>query len=173
MNFKQKLSTVKALIFDVDGVLSPDMIPMHPNGEPMRMANVKDGYAMQLAVKKGFIIGIITGGRTESVRMRYENLGVKNVYMGASVKMESFHDFLQKNNLTAADILYMGDDIPDYEVMKVVGTPVCPRDAMTEIKEISCYISPFKGGEGCARDVIEQVMKAQHKWMDGKEAFGW
>ena len=173
MNFKQKIATIKALVFDVDGVLSSDMIPLHPSGEPMRTVNVKDGYSMQLAVKKGFFIGIITGGKTESVRLRYERLGVKDIYMGACDKITSLNDFLNKNNLQVDDVLYMGDDIPDYEVMKKVGLAVCPNDAVPEIKEISSYISPYNGGQGCARDVIEQVMKAQNKWMDGKEAFGW
>lgn len=173
MNFKQKIATIKALVFDVDGVLSSDMIPLHPTGEPMRTVNVKDGYSMQLAVKKGFFVGIITGGKTESVRLRYERLGVKDIYMGACDKITSLNDFLNKNKLQLDDVLYMGDDIPDYEVMKKVGLAVCPNDAVPEIKEISSYISPYNGGQGCARDVIEQVMKAQNKWMDGKEAFGW
>lgn len=173
MNFKQKLSAIKAFVFDVDGVLSPGTIPLHPSGEPMRMANIKDGYAIQLAVKKGFVVGIITGADTEAIRIRFEKLGVKDIYLSASDKTVYLEDFLKKNNLDPENVLYMGDDIPDYEVMKIVGTAVCPADAVSEIKNISCYISPIEGGGGCARDVIEQTMKVQNKWMDGKEAFGW
>jgi 3-deoxy-D-manno-octulosonate 8-phosphate phosphatase (KDO 8-P phosphatase) len=168
-----KLNKIKAFVFDVDGVLSSSMIPLHPSGEPMRMANIKDGYAIQLAVKKGYKIGIITGAKTESIRVRFDSLGVKDIYLSASHKMQYLEDFIAKNNLKSEDVLYMGDDIPDYEVMQAVGTAVCPIDSAPEIKEISCYISPIKGGEGCARDVIEKVMKAQGKWFDDKEAFGW
>ncbi len=166
------LKKIKALLFDVDGVLSSEMIPLHPNGEPMRMVNIKDGFAMQLAVKKGFEVGIITGGKTEAVRIRYAGLGVKHIYMGASHKIEPFNDFVQKTGLELDEILFMGDDIPDYPVMKLVGLPCCPADAASEIKGISKYISAKKGGEGCGRDVIEQVLKAQDKWMSD-EAFGW
>lgn len=173
MNFKEKLSTIKALVFDVDGVLSSDKITLSLSGEPMRTVNVKDGYALQLAVKKGFILGIITGGNTVAVKVRYERLGIENIYMSASNKMLALQDFLQKNSLSPEEVLFMGDDIPDYDVMKTVGTAVCPADAVPEIKEISCYISPLKGGEGCARDIVEQVMKAQNKWMNDKQAFGW
>ncbi|MEG1586256.1 MAG: 3-deoxy-D-manno-octulosonate 8-phosphate phosphatase [Bacteroidales bacterium] len=166
------LTKIKGILFDVDGVLSSDMIPLHPSGEPMRTINIKDGYAMQLAVKRGFQVGIITGGNTEAVRKRYAALGVQHLYLGAKVKKEQLAHFLEQTGLDASEILYMGDDIPDYEVMTLVGLPTCPADAAHEIKSISIYISHKEGGRGCARDVIEQVMKAQNKWMDG-EAFGW
>jgi 3-deoxy-D-manno-octulosonate 8-phosphate phosphatase (KDO 8-P phosphatase) len=166
------LRKIKALLFDVDGVLSSDSIPLHPSGEPMRTVNIKDGFAMQLAVKRGLIICIITGGRTDAVRIRFENLSVKHIYMGSSHKMDSFNDFLSKTDLHKEEILYMGDDMPDYPVMKSVGLPCCPSDAVSEIKSVAKYISQKKGGEGCGRDVIEQVLKAQGKWMSD-EAFGW
>ncbi|MDD4515122.1 HAD-IIIA family hydrolase [Massilibacteroides sp.] len=166
------LKKIKAFLFDVDGVLSKDVISLHPNGEPMRTVNIKDGYAMQLAVKHGYHVGIITGGNTESVRLRFSRLGVQHIYMGSSIKKIDLQDFLDKSGLEADEVLYAGDDIPDYEVMKHVGLSVAPSDAAPEIKEIAKYISHKEGGEGIARDVIEQTMKAQGKWM-GEEAFGW
>ena len=166
------LGRIKGLAFDVDGVLSADTIPLHPGGEPCRTVNIKDGYAIQLAMRKGFEVAIITGGRTEAVRQRFEGLGVQHIYMGASVKIVSFEEWLLATGLQADEILYMGDDIPDYEVMQRVGLPCCPADAAPEIKSIATYISPRNGGYGCGRDVIEQVMKAQGKWF-GEEAFGW
>lgn len=166
------LRKIKALLFDVDGVLSADCVPLHPNGEPMRMVNIKDGFALQLAVKRGLIVGIITGGKTNAVKLRFEALGVKHIYMASSHKVADFNDLLSKADLQMEEILYMGDDIPDYPVMKLVGLPCCPSDAAPEIKAVSKYISSKRGGEGCGRDVIEQVLKAQGKWMSD-EAFGW
>lgn len=166
------LKKIKAFLFDVDGVLSKDIISLHPNGEPMRTVNIKDGYAMQLAVKHGYHVGIITGGNTEAVKVRYENLGVQHIYMSSAIKKHDLQDFLDKSGLSTEEVLYAGDDIPDYEVMKRVGLSVAPADAASEIKEIAKYISHKGGGEGVARDVIEQTMKAQGEWM-GEEAFGW
>ena len=166
------LKKIKAFLFDVDGVLSKDVVTLHPNGEPMRTVNIKDGYAMQLAVKHGYQVGIITGGNTESVRLRFDRLGVQHIYMSSAVKKHDFQDFLDKSGLSEEEVVYVRDDIPDYEVMKQVGLSVAPADAAPEIKEIAKYISHKEGGEGVARDVIEQTMKAQGKWM-GDEAFGW
>lgn len=166
------LKKIKAFLFDVDGVLSKDIVSLHPTGEPMRTVNIKDGYAMQLAVKHGYHVGIITGGNTEAVRLRFDRLGVQHIYMASSVKKHDFQDFLDKSGLSADEVIYAGDDIPDYEVMKRVGLSVAPADAAPEIKAIAKYISHKEGGEGIARDVIEQTMKAQGKWM-GEEAFGW
>ncbi len=171
-NFKEELRKVKAFVFDVDGVLSQTVMSLHPSGEPMRTVNIKDGYALQLAVKKGYPIGIITGGRTPAVRRRFENLGVKDIYMGSSNKKEDFVRFLDKYSLDPANVLYMGDDLPDYEIMKMVGFPTAPADAVTEIKQSARYISWVDGGEGCVRDVIEQVLRLHNKWMDG-DAFHW
>lgn len=167
------LKKIKAIAFDVDGVLSCETISLHPDGEPMRSVNIKDGYAIQLAVKKELRIAIITGGRTESVSKRYANLGVQDIYLGCSVKIRTYQMWLEKYGLKNEEVLYMGDDIPDYEVMKTCGCPCCPSDAAPEIKAISCYIAPIKGGYGCGRDVIEQVLRAQGKWMTDKNAFGW
>lgn len=167
------LKKIKAIIFDVDGVLSCETIPLHPNGEPMRTVNIKDGYAIQLAQKLGLRIVILTGGKTESVRLRYERLGVEDVYMGCAVKIDTYNAFLEKYNYKDEEIMYMGDDIPDYEIMKRCGCPVCPADACNDIKDISIYKSGIKGGEGCGRDVIEQVLRAQGLWMNRNKAFGW
>ena len=166
------LRLIKAVLFDVDGVLSADCIPLHPSGEPMRMINIKDGYALQLAVKSGFILGIITGGYTEAVRLRFHTLGFQHIYMGSHIKKIDYLDFISKTGLPPEAIAYVGDDIPDYEVMQMVGLPICPANAAPEIKGIAKYISPKNGGEGVGRDVIEQIMKAQGKWMQGG-AFGW
>lgn len=167
------LTKVRAIIFDVDGVLSSSTIPMHPSGEPMRTVNIKDGYAIQLAMKSDLRIAILTGGNTQSVRKRYEGLGVTDVYMACAVKIETYDEFLLKYGFSDEEVLYMGDDIPDYEVMKRCGCPCCPADACSDIKEISLYVSRFNGGEGCGRDVIEQVLRAHGKWMNSAKAFGW
>jgi 3-deoxy-D-manno-octulosonate 8-phosphate phosphatase (KDO 8-P phosphatase) len=166
------LKKIKAFVFDVDGVLSSNRITLDMNGEPMRTANIKDGYALQLAVKKGFEVGIITGGLSEAVRRRYALLGIKYIYMGSFNKMVDYKDFKKCKHLKDKEIMYCGDDIPDYKVMKKVGLPVAPADAAQEIKNISKYISPHKGGDGVARDIIEQTLKVHGRWMD-EEAFGW
>ncbi len=163
-NFKEDLMKVKAFAFDVDGVLSFDVIPMHPSGEPMRTANIKDGFAIQKAIKLGYPVAIITGGNTPSVEQRYKYLGIKDIYMASVNKIKDFKHWIEKLNIKTENVLYMGDDLPDYEVMKLVGLAVCPSDAVEEIKEISAYISHKSGGNGCVRDVIEQVLRAQGKW---------
>lgn len=167
------LKRIRAIIFDVDGVLSCETIPLHPSGEPMRTVNIKDGYAIQLAQKQGLRIVIMTGGTTESVRLRYEHLGMEDIYMGCSIKIRTYKMFMEKYELRDDEIIYMGDDIPDYEVMQQCGCPCCPADACPDIKSISKYISRYKGGQGCARDVIEQVLRAQGKWLSDDKAFGW
>lgn len=167
------LKKIRAVVLDVDGVLSRETIPMNEDGTPCRTVNIKDGYALQLAVKMGLHIAIITGAKVEAIRVRYEGLGIQDIHVGAAVKIEIYDAFLQKYALNDEEVLYMGDDIPDYEVMMRSGCPCCPADAATEIKEISCYISPIKGGCGCGRDVLEQVLRAQGKWMADKKAFGW
>ena len=167
------LTQIKALFFDVDGVLSAETIFLHPDGEPMRSVNIKDGYALQLAVKCGLHVAIITGGRTEAVRKRYEGLGIKDVYLGAAVKTHEFDQFMEKYQLNPEEVLYMGDDIPDYEVLRLVGLPCCPADAAPEIKAICRYVSHRNGGYGCGRDVVEQVLRAQERWMSHEDAFGW
>jgi 3-deoxy-D-manno-octulosonate 8-phosphate phosphatase (KDO 8-P phosphatase) len=167
------LKTIKAVVFDIDGVLSSNNIPLYPNGEPMRSINIKDGYALNLSCKKGLIIGIISGGKTEAVRVRFSNLGIKYIYLGAHDKKVEFADFLEKTGLLAEEVAYMGDDIPDFEVMQMVGLAACPADAAPEIRSISHYISHLNGGEGCGRDLLEQVLKAKGLWMSDADAFGW
>jgi len=162
-NFKELLRTVNSFVFDVDGVFSPYMI-LHPDGELMRLMNIKDGYAVNQAIKMGYVIAIISGGKSESVRSRFQGLGVTDIYLGSQDKLDDFKDFYMKYDIKPENVLYMGDDIPDYEVMKNVGVPTCPADSAEEIKSVSLYISDKKGGEGCVRDVIEQVMRAQGKW---------
>ncbi|MDR3219869.1 MAG: HAD hydrolase family protein [Dysgonamonadaceae bacterium] len=171
-NINYDLTKIKAFVFDVDGVLSPEAIPLHPSGEPMRVINTKDGYAMQLAVKKGYILGIITGADSNAVRIRFESLGFQYVYTKAKNKIDQLEDFIRKTGLSPEAICYVGDDIPDYEVMKTVGLPACPADAVPEIKEIAKYISAKTGGMGVGRDIIEQVLKMKGDWMQG-DAFGW
>jgi 3-deoxy-D-manno-octulosonate 8-phosphate phosphatase (KDO 8-P phosphatase) len=171
-NFKEELSKVKAFVFDVDGVLSNAKIYLHPGNDLMRSMNIKDGYAIQYAIRKGYPICIITGGNSQAVEQRFRTLGVKDIYMKSRNKMENLEDFLAQNEFGAENILYMGDDLPDYPVMKEVGFPTCPSDAAEEIKSISIYISDKPGGEGCVRDVIEQVLRLQGKWMEA-DAFTW
>ena len=167
------LKTIKAVFFDVDGVLSRQTITLHPDGDPLRTVNIKDGYALQYAVKCGLHVVIISGAKTESLRLRYERLGVKDVILGADIKIKYYNELKQKLNLKDEEIIFVGDDIPDYEVMLLCALPCCPSDAAPEIKAVSKYISPFPGGEGVARDIIEQVLKAQGKWMHDHTAFGW
>ena len=173
MNFKQALNNIKAFAFDVDGVLSSNCITLNDKGEPVRMANIKDGYAIQLAVKLGYPIAIISGAKTESIRFRYKGLGVKDVYLCSSHKTIQFNDFIKKHNLEASNVLYMGDDIPDYGVMKLCGVATCPRDAASEIKAISHYVSDRGAGEGCVRDVIEQVLRLHGHWMRDDDVCAW
>ena len=167
------LTKIRAVFFDVDGVLSCETIPQHPNGDPMRTVNIKDGYAMQHARKCGLILAIITGGRTEAVRIRYVSLGLKDVILGAAVKIKAYNDLKKKYGLRNEEIAYVGDDIPDYEVLTTCGLPCCPADAAPEIKAVCTYISHKNGGQGCARDILEQILKAKDLWMHNSTAFGW
>ncbi len=166
------LTRIRAMAFDVDGVLSASIVPLHPNGEPMRNVNIKDGYAIQLAAKQGFHLAIITGGRTDAVRKRFEGLGVKDIVMGSALKVHDYRDFCRKYALSDEEVLYMGDDIPDLPVLRLCGLPCCPADAVPEVKEACSYISEYPGGGGCGRDVVEQVLKAHGLWMT-EAAFGW
>ena len=167
------LRNIRAIIFDVDGVLSQETIMLPPEGIPLRTVNIKDGYAIQLAMKLGLRIAIMTGANVDSLRIRYEGLGMEDIYIGCSVKMRTYEAFLEKYGLTDEQVMYMGDDIPDLEIMRRVGCPVCPKDAATEIREASIYVSSRNGGQGCARDVIEQTLRAQGKWVMNATAFGW
>ena len=168
-----ELRLIKAVVLDVDGVLSCQTISMDAQGEPQRSINIQDGYAIQLARKMGLRIAIITGGRTPAIRLRYEYLGVEDIYLGSAVKINTYEDFLKKYGYDNQEILYMGDDIPDFEILKVCGCPCCPADAASDVRDICTYVSHRNGGEGCVRDVIEQVLRAQGKWLSSAEAFGW
>ncbi len=166
------LKKIKAFVFDVDGVLSSTNVFIIADGELMRSANVKDGYAIQLALKKGFEVAIITGGFSTEVMTRYRKLGVKHLYSCSNNKVDDYKDFLKKTQLNDQQVMYCGDDMPDYQAMKMAGLPVAPADAAPEIKKIAKYISPVNGGEGVARDIIEQTLKVQYLWMDD-DAFQW
>lgn len=167
------LQKIRAIVLDVDGVLSAQTITLASDGEPLRTVNIKDGYAIQLACKQELRIGIITGGDTQAVRLRYERLGVKDLYMKTAVKLTAYEDFIKKYGLRDEEVMYMGDDVPDFEVMTRCGCPCCPADACADIKDVSLYVSHYPGGQGCVRDIIEQTMRAQNKWMNTAKAFGW
>ncbi len=167
------LTLIKGIVFDVDGVLSPSTVAMGEDGKPIRMANLKDGYAMQHAVKQGLKIAIITGADTPSIISRYNMLGIKDVYIKASQKLPILSEWMQRHNLKRSEVAYVGDDIPDFTCLRSVGLPVCPQDAAHEIKDIVTYISPVEGGYGVARDILEMIMRVQGKWMTTADAFGW
>lgn len=159
-----QLKRVKAFVFDVDGVLTNGEVLVTEEGEQLRSFYIKDGYALQLAVKQGYPIAIITGGKSLGVKLRLEGLGIKDVFIDASHKTMILEQWMQKNNIQPESVLYMGDDIPDIQAMTMVGFASCPADAVEDIKAISHYISPVKGGKGAVRDVIEKVLRLQNKW---------
>ncbi|MFZ7116470.1 MAG: KdsC family phosphatase [Bacteroidota bacterium] len=162
-NFKETLHPIRCFVFDVDGVLTDNRIVVMPN-ELHRIMNIRDGFALKEAVDSGYHVIIISGGKSESVRTRLANLGIKDIYLGVKDKTVQLDEVKKLYGLKTEEILYMGDDIPDYFVMQQVGVPTCPGDAVHEIRELSIYISPFNGGEGCVRDVIEQTLKLHGKW---------
>ena len=164
-NFKEELSKVEAFVFDCDGVFTDGSIMLVPPGyEACRTFNAKDGLAVSLAVKRGYPIAIVSGGRGEAVKRRFEGLGVRHIELGCQDKLQSVTAFAKANNVDMSRILFMGDDIPDLEAMMAVGVPVCPNDAAPEVKAASVYVSYLCGGRGCVRDVVEQVLRAQGKW---------
>lgn len=164
LSYKQLLANITTFIFDVDGVLTNGMLTIMPDGELVRHMNVKDGYALKTALNKGFRVCIISGGTNEGVRSRLAALGIKDIYLGAHNKIKQYNELVKKYSLKAENIIYMGDDIPDYPVMQLVGLACCPNDAVPEIQQVSKYISYKKGGEGCVRDIIEQTLRVQNKW---------
>lgn len=166
-NYKEKLSQIELFCFDVDGVFTDNIVYLLSDGEQTRTANVRDGYAVQHAVKKGIQIAIISGGKSEAVRKRFEMLGVKEIMLGSSHKIEVYDALLNRLGISDDNVCYMGDDIPDIPVMQRVGLPCCPADASPEVKAISKYVSAFNGGSGCVRDVLEQAMKLRGLWLDG------
>ena len=165
MNYKLILKEITTFVFDVDGVLTDGTVTVFPNEEPIRVFNAKDGYALQLAVEKGYNVAIITGGKSMAVKQRLESLGIKDIWIGASNKIDALEELIMMRNLKLENIAYMGDDIPDLYVMQKVALPCCPQDAAPEIKSISKYVSHKNGGKGAVRDIIEQVMKVQGKWV--------
>lgn len=169
-SYKEYLPQIDTLIFDVDGVLTNGIVTIFPDGQLIRQMNTKDGYALRAAVKAGLKVCIISGGKNEGVRTRLENLGIADIYLGAQNKSDQFNELVEKYNLKPENIMYMGDDIPDYPVMKLVGMPACPNDAIREIQQISKYISDKTGGNGCARDIIEQILRVQGKWESNFDA---
>ncbi|CAN5378064.1 HAD-IIIA family hydrolase [soil metagenome] len=169
-NYKEFLNHIDTFIFDVDGVLTDGSIQISTNGELLRTMNIKDGYALKTAQMAGFYVCIISGGKNEGVRKRLRDLGITNIFLGVQDKVECLQEFFDIYDIKKENVLYMGDDIPDLYAMRVVGLPCCPQDAVAEIKEISRYVSHRKGGRGCVRDVIEQVMKVQGKWILNQDA---
>lgn len=164
-SYKEYLHQITTFIFDVDGVLTDGTLKITTEGQMHREMNVKDGYALKTALNEGYNVCIISGGKDEGVRLRLQGLGITDIHLGAHHKIQQLESYIETNGIQSENILYMGDDIPDYPVMKMVGLPACPQDAVKEIKEISKYISHKNGGKGCVRDVIEQVLKVQGKWM--------
>ena len=165
-NYKEHLGKITTFIFDYDGVLTDGNVITTNEGEVYRVTNVKDGYALQLARKKGYRVAVISGARSESMLHRMKALHVTDVFMGVERKLDTFRAYLLEHGVAPEQVLYMGDDIPDYEVMKEAGLAAGPADAAEEVRSVAHYISHFPGGRGCARDVIEQVMKVQGKWMN-------
>lgn len=169
-SYKEYLHNITTFIFDVDGVLTDGNLHITTGGQMHRTMNAKDGYAMKAALDAGYNLCIISGGTDEGVRSRLQKLGIEDVTLGAHQKVDQLKAYINKKKVQTENILYMGDDIPDFPVMKLVGLPCCPQDAVKEIKEISKYISHKGGGKGCVRDVIEQVLKVQGNWMKEMDA---
>lgn len=171
ISYKEKLTKITTFIFDIDGVLTNGDIIVF-KGEMVRTLNSRDGYAIQYAVKMGFRILVITGGSSIDIKNRLLELGVHEVHLSSFNKLNVYNDLKKKYQFSDEQALYMGDDIPDYEVMQQVGVATCPQNASVEIKHISHYQSPFNGGNHCVRDIIEQTLRVQHKWFSD-QAFEW
>jgi len=171
-DYRSKLKHITTFVFDYDGVLTDGKVIFTDDGQLLRNGNVKDGYAIQLALKLGYRIAIISGAETKGMLNRCILLNIDDCYLDVEVKKLVFEEFMKKYNLTKDEIVYMGDDIPDYEVMKLSGIACCPLDAAKDIRDIADFISTYPGGHGCVRDIIEQVLRAQDKWMTD-ESFSW
>jgi 3-deoxy-D-manno-octulosonate 8-phosphate phosphatase (KDO 8-P phosphatase) len=161
-----QFKNINTIVLDVDGVLTDGTLLIMPGGLMVRRMNIKDGYALQLAVKKGYHIAVISGGDSAEVKDRLQKLGITDVYMKVHDKLAVLKEYLMLNALDAASTAYMGDDLPDYDVMKEVGLPSCPADAAVEIKSLSTYVSPINGGAGCVRDLIEKIMRVRGDWSE-------
>jgi 3-deoxy-D-manno-octulosonate 8-phosphate phosphatase (KDO 8-P phosphatase) len=164
MNILAEFKLIKTFVFDIDGVLASDTLLVQEGGQLTRNMNSKDGYALQLAIKKGYKVAIVSGGDSDAVKIRLERLGIKDIFLKVPGKKEKLAEYVAQHNLKWDEVLYMGDDIPDYHCLQMVGLPCCPANAAVEIKQISIYISPLDGGSGCARDVIEKVLKLNGHW---------
>jgi 3-deoxy-D-manno-octulosonate 8-phosphate phosphatase (KDO 8-P phosphatase) len=164
MSILQSFKPITTFVFDMDGVLTDGSLLVFDNGEQVRRMNVKDGYALQLAIKKGYRVAVISGGLAEGARLRLNKLGIRDVYMQIEDKKEKLKEYLQEHNLKREEVLFMGDDIPDYAAMQLAGLSCAPADAASSIRHIAAYISTFGGGEGCVRDVIEKVLKLNDHW---------
>ena len=169
-SYKEYLQHITTFVFDVDGVLTDGNILVTTSGEMYRSMNTKDGYALKTALEKGFKVCVISGGTNEGVRKRLEGLGVTDIFLGTHHKTEALQTYLESHRLNRENVLFMGDDLPHLEVMQYVGLPCCPQDSVQEIKQISKYVSHKKGGKGCVRDIIEQVLKVQGKWISNGPA---
>ena len=163
-SYKEILKHITTFILDVDGVLTDSSVHISPTGEMLRIMNIRDGFAMKAAIESGYNVCVISGGNNEGVRIRLRNLGLTYIHLGSPDKVATFTEYVELYNINPEQVLYMGDDIPDFHVMQLVGLPTCPQDASPEIKLISKYISHKDGGKGAVREVIEQVMKVQGKW---------
>ena len=164
-NYKELLKKITTFILDVDGVLTNGKILVTSKGKMLREMNTKDGFIIKYALDEGFKIFIISGGTNKGVRERLKDLGIEEIFLGKDSKNSTYEMLIKKHNLNENEILYMGDDVPDIPVMKKVGVPCCPNDAVPDVKQISIYISKKNGGQGCVRDIIEQTLRVQHKWI--------
>ena len=164
-NYKELLKKITTFILDVDGVLTNGKILVTSKGKMLREMNTKDGFIIKYALDKGFKIFIISGGTNKGVKERLKDLGIKEIFLGEYTKKDTYEKLIKKYNLKKDEIVYMGDDIPDIPVMKKIGVPCCPNDAVPDVKQISIYISKKNGGQGCVRDIIEQTLRVQNKWL--------
>jgi 3-deoxy-D-manno-octulosonate 8-phosphate phosphatase (KDO 8-P phosphatase) len=164
MSLLEQFRQITCFVFDVDGVLTDGSLLVLDDGQQVRRMNIRDGYALQLAVKKGYRVVIISGGTSDGVAVRLQKLGVKDIFLSVENKRQQLAEYLEQHGISKREVLFMGDDIPDYAVMKESGLPCCPADAAPEIKELCIYISGVNGGYGCARDVIEKVLKLNNHW---------
>ncbi len=164
MNYLKKFRNIRTFLLDVDGVLTSGHILLDAQGNMLRSLSVRDGYAMRVAARRGYRIAIISGGTTPGGMNRFKELGLKDIHFGVQDKVAVYQQLVEKYQLDPETVLYLGDDLPDLEVMRSVGLPCCPRDAVDEIRDLSLYISPKAGGEGCVRDVIEKVLKLRGDW---------
>ena len=172
-NIPYDLTKIRGIAFDVDGVLSPNCIPLGTDGIPRRMANIKDGYALQLAVRKGLKIVVISGAVSDGLIERFAILGIKDVYLGAGMKSEVFADWMEREGLQPEEVAFVGDDVPDLDCLKAAGLAVVPADASFDALQVAKYVSPACGGQGVARDLLEEILRAQGLWPVTDKAWGW